>query len=256
MIANYHSHTTRCRHACGTEEAYIANALARNMEIFGFSDHTPQFFPGDYYSFMRMYPQELDGYCDTVRKLQKEYRGRIEIPLGLEAEFYPAIWGELLPRLQDAGIEYLILGQHWLGNEQGEHGSGGITFSEELLKQYCHQVMDGLSTGVFTYLAHPDLFRFVGSRKIYRKYMGELCRFARQGNIPLEINLAGILCNKHYPSEEFFTLAAEEGCSVILGMDAHNPDHVSLPEPEEKALDMVRHFGLKLLDTVELRPLK
>lgn len=256
MIANYHSHTYRCRHASGTETEYIENALARGLKIFGFSDHTPQYFPGDYYSFMRMYPHELEDYCNTVRNLQNQYRGRIDIPLGLEAEYYPATWKEMLTRAQDAGIEYLILGQHWLDNEQGAHGSGGITVSEALLKQYCHQVMDGLSTGVFTYLAHPDLFRYIGSKKIYRKHMGELVRFARQGNIPLEINLAGILCNKHYPCDEFFALAAEEGCSVILGMDTHDPAHISLPEPEEKALDMVRHFGLKLLDTVDLQPLK
>ena len=255
MIANYHSHTYRCRHASGTEREYVECAIARGLQIFGFSDHTPQFFPGSYYSFMRMYPQELDGYCQTVRALQKEYRDQIQIPLGLETEYYPGTWQELLPRLQDAGIEYLILGQHWLGNEENEHGSGAATADEALLKRYCHQVMDGLSTGVFTYLAHPDLFRFVGDRDIYRRHMRELCKFTRQAQIPLEINLAGILCKKHYPSEEFLALAAEEGCSVILGMDAHNPDHILLPEPEEKAMELVRHYGLNLLDTVKLRSL-
>ena len=256
MIANYHSHTPRCRHAWGAEKEYVENALRRGLKIFGFSDHTPQYFPGDYYSFMRMYPEELEDYCQTVRKLQEEYRGQIEIPLGLEAEYYPDIWDELLPRLQDAGIESLILGQHWLGNEEGEHGSGGATADEALLKRYCHQVMEGLSTGKFTYLAHPDLFRFVGDRNVYRQHMRELVRFCRQGNIPLEINLLGMLYNKHYPNEEFFRLAAEEGCSVILGMDAHEPAQVVNTVPEEKALEIVRHYGLKLLDTAELKPLK
>lgn len=256
MIANYHSHTTRCRHAFGAETEYVENALKRGLKIFGFSDHTPQFFPGDYYSFMRMYPEELEGYCNTVRNLHTQYRGQIDIPLGLEAEYYPATWNEMLARAQDAGIEYLILGQHWLDNEQGAHGSGGITASEALLKQYCHQVMDGLSTGVFTYLAHPDLFHYIGSKKIYRKYMGELCRFAREGGIPLELNLLGILCKKHYPSEEFFALAAEQGCSVVLGLDAHAPEHITDLRPEEKAREIIRHYGLKVLDTVELKPLK
>ena len=256
MIANYHSHTTRCRHAYGTETEYVENAIARGLEIFGFSDHTPQFFPGDYYSFMRMYPNELEGYCDTVRNLQDKYRGKIEIPLGLEAEYYPATWNELLPRLQDAGIEYLILGQHWLGNEQGEHGSGCITISEDLLKRYCRQVMDGLSTGVFTYLAHPDLFRFLGDREIYRRHMSALCRFARQGKNPQELNLRGILCNKHYPNEEFWALAAEEGCSVVLGLDAHDPSHIANLQPEAKAKEIIRHYGLKVLGHVNLTPLK
>ena len=255
MIANYHTHTFRCCHAYGTEREYVEKALDRKLQIFGFSDHTPQYFPGDYYSYIRMYPQELPWYCETVRNLRDEYRGKIEIPLGVEAEYYPATWNEMLPRLQDAGIEYMILGQHWLGNEQNEHGSAAATADEELLKRYCHQVMTGLETGKFTYLAHPDLFNYVGDREIYRKHMRQICRLAREGNIPLEINLLGMLCNKHYPNPEFWALAAEEGCSVILGLDAHDPSHVENYECEAKALEMVRYYGLKLLETVDLKPL-
>ena len=253
MIANYHSHTFRCCHAYGTEKEYVEKALERKLRIFGFSDHTPQYFPGDYYSYIRMYPQELPAYCETVRNLQKEYAGRIQIPLGVESEYYPATWKEMLLRLQDAGIEYMILGQHWLDNEQNAHGSAAATADEALMKQYCRQVMTGLETGKFTYLAHPDLFNYVGNRQIYRNHMRQICRLAREGNIPLEINLLGMLCKKHYPNPEFWALAAEEGCSVILGLDAHDPSHVENYECEAKAMEMVRHYGLKLLETVELR---
>ena len=255
MIANYHTHTPRCRHAQGSEETYIHLAIQRGLEIFGFSDHTPQYFPGDYYSFMRMYPEELADYCQTVRALRKSYAGKIQIPLGVEAEYYPATWKEMLSRLQDAGVEYMIMGQHWLHNEQHAHGSGGATADEALLKQYCHQVMEGLDTGKFSYLAHPDLFNFVGDRSVYRHHMRQLCRFTRQAEIPLEINLLGLVSGRHYPSREFFALAAEEGCSVILGLDVHDPSHITNLQPEQDALEMVHHFGLRLLDTVELKPL-
>ena len=255
MIANYHSHTTRCNHATGTEEEYVRNAIKRGLKIFGFSDHTPQFFPGDYYSFMRMRPEQLDGYCTTVRQLQKEYAGQLEIPLGLETEYYPGTWKELLSRVRDAGVEYLIMGQHWVGNEENEPYSGRPTADEGLLKRYCHQVMEGLNTGAFTYLAHPDLINYVGDRQVYRRHMRELARFTRQADIPLELNLLGMCHGKHYPNPEFFALAAEEGCEIILGMDAHEPEDILAIELEEKAMEIVRHYGLQLLDTVELRPL-
>ena len=255
MIANYHTHTFRCCHAYGTEQEYVEKAIDRGLQLFGFSDHTPQYFPGEYYSFMRMHPQELDAYCETVRGLQKAYASRIQIPLGVEAEYYPATWKEMLMRLQDAGVEYMILGQHWLGNEQNEHGSGGATADEALLKRYCHQVLEGLDTGKYSYLAHPDLFNFVGSRNAYRRHMGALCRHARQAGVPLEINLLGMLYHKQYPNPEFWALAAEEGCSAVLGLDAHDPAHIDNFACEEKALEMVRYYGLKLLDTVELKPL-
>ena len=45
MIANYHTHTTRCNHATGTEEEYVQSALERGLEILGFSYHTPYTFP-------------------------------------------------------------------------------------------------------------------------------------------------------------------------------------------------------------------
>lgn len=255
MIANYHTHTPRCRHARGDEESYVRNALDRGLQVFGFSDHTPQFFPGDYYSFMRMYPEELADYCAAVRSLQQKYRSRLEIPLGLEAEYYPGIWKELHLRLQDAGIEYLILGQHWLGDEQGEHGSGGATGDVDLLRRYCHQVMAAFDTGVFTYLAHPDLFHFTGSRETYRAHMRPLVRAAREAAVPLEINLLGLLNGKHYPRRDFWELAAEENCPVILGMDAHTPEQVLEQEPEQKALELVRQLGLTLLEQVPLKPL-
>lgn len=253
MIANYHAHTFRCNHALGTEREYVESALQRGLKISGFSDHTPQYFPGDYYTHMRMRPYELLDYCATVRKLQTEYRGQIEIPLGLEAEFYPAYWGDLLPRLQDAGVEYLILGQHWNGNEINEPYNGYPQYDVDCLYRYCHQVMDALETGKFTYIAHPDLINFVGDQAVYLRHMRDLCRAAKESSTPLEINLLGHAYNKHYPNERFWEIAAEEGCQVILGLDAHAPQHILNTESELKMLQMVQRLGLNLLGSVELK---
>ena len=255
MIANYHAHTVRCNHAVGTEQEYVEAAISRGLKIFGFSDHTPQYFPGDYYTFMRMRPYELPEYCADIRSLQREYGDRIQLHTGLEAEFYPAFWADLLPRARDAGVEYMILGQHWLGNEIGEPGSTAPTADAERLRRYCHQVMDALETGKFTYIAHPDLLNFVGDRNAYRHYMRELICAAKQSHTPLEINLLGMASGRHYPNEAFFEIVAEENCPVILGMDAHAPKHILDTHFEEKALEMVHGLGLTLLDTVELRPL-
>ena len=253
MIANYHTHTTRCHHAAGTEREYVDAAIQRGLKIFGFADHTPQYFPGDYYTHMRMRPYELLDYCATVRKLQEEYRDRLQIPLGLEAEFYPAFWGDLISRLQDAGVEYLILGQHWSGNEMNEPYNGYASADEQFLYRYCHQVIDALETEKFTYIAHPDLIHFVGDPSIYARHMHALCRAARESGTPLEINLLGLGSNRHYPNERFWEFAAEEGCQVVFGLDAHATQQILDTEPEQKALQMVQRLGLELLDTVELK---
>ena len=124
MIANYHTHTPRCRHASGTEEEYVLAALEEGLKILGFSDHTPYRFDGTYYSSFRMYPHQLEDYVQSVLRLREQYADKIQIPLGLEMEYYPAYFSEVLGWARDSGIEYLLLGQHFVGNEQGEHYSG------------------------------------------------------------------------------------------------------------------------------------
>ena len=255
MIANYHTHTPRCRHASGAEEELVKNAIARGLKIFGFSDHTPQWFPGNYYSTMRMYPEQLEDYCNVVHRLQERYKDQLEIPLGLEVENYPAIFHGLIPRLRDAGITYILLGQHWVGNEENEPYSGSPTESEEVLRRYCDQAIAGMETGLFTYLAHPDLIHFVGEHKTYETHMRRLCRAALDTDTPLEMNLLGIRARRHYPNPDFWALAAEEGCPVVLGIDAHSPQEVADLQPEEKALKMLKTFGISPLETVPLKPL-
>lgn len=253
MIANYHAHTPRCRHARGEEIQYVENAVVRGLKIFGFSDHTPQWFPGDYYSTMRMFPEQLPEYCAVVRGLQKQFKGRLDIPLGVETEYYPLTWKELIPRSQDAGIEYMILGQHWVGNEFDAPYSGTPTEEVSHLIRYCDQVIAAMETGKFTYCAHPDIVRFLGDRKTWETHMRRICRASKETSTPLEINFLGLNNNRHYPNPLFWQLVGEEGCQVVFGIDAHSPEEVLNQKPEEIALSMVETFGLNLLETVPLK---
>ena len=89
MLTNYHTHTRRCGHAVGEDREYAEAAVQAGLKILGFSDHAPQIFPDGYYSSFRMRPEELKGYVESVLSLRKEFAGTLEIPLGLELEYYP-----------------------------------------------------------------------------------------------------------------------------------------------------------------------
>ena len=253
MRANYHTHTWRCNHATGTEEEYVKAAIDQKFDILGFSDHTPQFFPEGYRSGFRMETGELDNYCSVVRDLRDRYRDHIQIHMGLEVEYYPALFSRLIPVLQDQGVEYLLLGQHFIGNEQNQPYSGAPTGEETVLRQYCEQSMDAMQTGVFTYFAHPDLLRFEGDDAIYRQYMRRLCQEAKSCDLPLEMNLLGLWSGRNYPDARFWELAAEEGSKVELGWDAHAPEQLLKVKAEQRLREEVKRLGLNLLDTVTLR---
>ena len=256
MIANYHTHTHRCNHALGREEEYIEEALKAGLQILGWADHTPYLFTGGYYSNFRMRPAQLEGYVRTIQNLQNQYRGRIEMPIGLETEYYPKHFGQLMDFLRDHPIDYLILGQHFIENEYDAPYCGLVTGDKDVVRRYCSQSMEAMNTGLFTYFAHPDLIHYQGDRRFYMDTVRPLCAEAKSCGMPLELNLLGIREGRHYPNRYFWEVAAEEGCEVILGCDAHTPQSVNVPEAERKALALAKELGMKVLHTVDLRPIR
>lgn len=251
MIANYHTHTPRCNHATGTEEEYVQSAVKGGLKILGFADHSPYWFPGDYYSTFRMRPEELPGYVEALSALREKYAGQLQLHIGVEAEYYPAYFSELQKRLRDGGVEYLILGQHFPGNEMGETHNSVATAEEKVLERFCDQLIEAIQTGTFTYIAHPDVLNFVGDDAVYRRHMRRLCREAKSCGIPVEINFLGLREGRYYPDNRLWEVAGEEGCKVIFGADAHSPDVVTDPATERRALEMVRKYGLNLIHAVE-----
>lgn len=253
MIANYHTHTPRCNHAEGSEMEYARCAVAGGLRKLGFSDHTPYPFPENHRSTFRMGLEELPEYSQAVMSVKQAYAGQMEVFLGVEAEYYPQFFERLLPELRDQGVEYMILGQHFLYNEVESVGTIGPTADAALLRQYCNQTIDAMHTGLFTYFAHPDLMHFVGDDRAYRQEIRRLCQAAKACDIPMEMNLLGLFLGRHYPDRRFWEIAAEEGCKVILGVDAHRPESLLDPEPEKKARRMVAELGLELLEDIPLR---
>ena len=253
MIANYHTHTHRCNHAIGREEDYVKEALKAGLKILGWADHAPYLFPNGYYSNFRMRPIQLAGYVQTIQELQEKYRGQIQMPIGLEMEYYPKHFGELMAFLRDYPLDYMILGQHFIGNEYDALYCGLYTEDKDVVRQYCRQSMEAMNTGLFTYFAHPDLIHYRGDWKFYQEAVRELCAEAKGCGLPLEINLLGLGSGRHYPNRYFWEMAAQEGCDVILGCDAHAPQGLNVPEVEKRALELVKEYDLHLLDTAQLR---
>ncbi len=184
MIANYHTHTWRCNHATGSEREYVECAIKSGLKILGFSDHTPQPYAGDYKSLYKMTMEQLPGYVDTVLQLKEEYKSDIGIHLGLETEYYPRYWEELRSYIREFPIEYMILGQHFLGNEENDAYSGDETKDPVILRRYVDQVIEAMETGSFTYLAHPDLLYFTGDDAYYAEQMKRLALAAKACNDP------------------------------------------------------------------------
>ncbi len=253
MYANYHTHTPRCNHAVGNEREYIESAIKNGMKILGFADHAPMPFPPTHHSGYRMRLDETADYVNTLKDLREEYKNDIDIKIGFEAEYFPALFDSLLNFLSHYEYDYLILGQHFNENEYDSRHYNGIPTNEEsILKQFYAQMLEGWNTGKFLYIAHPDLLKFTGDKKIYRKHTQDFCQKASELKIPLEINMLGIAEGRHYPQELFWDIAGYYGCTAIIGCDAHSPGAFSNTKAYDAAREISESRGIKLLDSLEI----
>lgn len=251
FITNYHTHTMRCHHAVGLDREYVEAAIAAGFSEIGFSDHAPCWFPGDYYSDFRMEREKLPDYMASMLALRQEYAEKIRILIGFELEYYPDCFRKTLDLLAPYPYDYLILGQHVLGNEQGAPASGAPTEDEERLAHYTEQVCEGLNTGKFSYLAHPDLIHFLGDSTVWERYMRKICECANQNEVPLEINFLGLRGHRAYPREEFFRIAGECGCRVVFGSDAHDPHDIGDFASAKIAEEWCRKYHLPVVERPE-----
>ncbi|MCD8015291.1 MAG: histidinol-phosphatase [Lachnospiraceae bacterium] len=252
MKANYHTHTIRCKHAENSERDYIEAAISMGLEILGFSDHIPCPFADGYVSTIRMDMEQADEYVRTIRALAREYEGKISLLVGFEAEYIPEFFEAQMEMLHRVHADYLIMGQHFLVREPDAVYTGVPTESEEFLKGYVDSIIAGMETGAFLYLAHPDLIHFEGSEAVYEREMTRLCEALYDLRIPLEINLLGLMQQRHYPAERFWRIPGRIGNRVVLGADAHKSSQICAQDAYDKAMKMAEKYGLRVEEKLEL----
>ena len=251
LIYNYHTHTSRCGHAFGADEDYVREAIKCGIKRLGFSDHIilPQGFSqpgirGDY--------DRYKDYLESIRYLKNKYKNQFDIIVGFEAEYFPELLDYYKQILND-DIDYLIMGQHcgmingmfkWYFSKQG---------TIEQVKEYVDDTIAGLKTGLFKYLAHPDLFMqfFDEWSPELEKESRRLLKACEELNIPIEINICGMRrsnydgVHRSYPNIHFFKLVRDYNLKVVLAVDAHDPSHFNLIDIE-RGFAFAEEVGVKI----------
>ena len=156
MKTNFHTHTSLCRHADGTAEDYVKSAVSNGLTQLGFSDHGP--YP-DIDLGQRMLFEELEEYLNEIDSLAAKYKQNIQIRKGLEIEYLPRYRDYYEQLLTKRGLEYLLMGEHFYINPEGERANiYEVTSSTGQYLAYARTVAEGMKTGLFAAVAHPDLY--------------------------------------------------------------------------------------------------
>lgn len=249
MTVNLHTHTYHCGHATCTPEEYVKRAIENGVKVMGFSEHVPFKFPNGKELDSHLQMKDVPLYFEEIKQLREKYKDQIEIHIGFEVEYLPKYFNQMYEQCIKMGAEYFLLGQHFVGNEEPwGHWVGQYQRPKEDLTEYVDLAIEGMKTGKFTYLCHPDVIDATNDMDFYIKENTRLCKAAREYGVPLEINFFGIRDNRFYPFDKFWEIAGKVGCKVVFGFDAHDTlaafDRDSIPVAKQ----IVEKYNLTLIE--------
>ncbi|MEG1222759.1 MAG: histidinol-phosphatase [Bacilli bacterium] len=255
-IYNYHTHTSRCGHAHGTDEEYVVAALEAGIKRLGFSDHV--ILPLIHEPWIRGEYEKLDDYLASCAALKKKYAGKIEILTGFEAEYSKTYKDYYTELLRSKKVDYLILGQHcYFEDDKGIFYFREID-NKEKVQRYADDLCAGMESKLFKYVAHPDLFVTSLSKfdEFAKKISLQIIKCAKKCSMPLEINLGGVryprgvkggwlsdICS--YPYAPFWKLVKDFQVEIVIGVDAHWPTDFTDPK-NDKITEFISENKLKI----------
>jgi histidinol-phosphatase (PHP family) len=256
---NYHTHTYRCQHATGDVIDYAKAAIEAGLTTLGMSDHAA--LPDNRWNNVRMSMPELDDYEEAIELARKDCPD-LTILKGMECEYVEEFHSYLEDELLGVrGFDYLIGAGHYTPFEGGWLNSFEELNKAAHLRAYASFLGKIMSTGLFAFIAHPDIFGCSNDKwnDDLTECSHDILQAAVETGIPLEINGLGLRKipkqtsegpRPQYPWIPFWEIAQEYPIKVICNSDAHHPKDVAgkLDETEQLA----RRFNLNLLEELPI----
>ena len=245
LLYESHLHTPLCKHAAGLPGEYAAAAQRRNLKGIVVTCHAPM--PDGYSSPYRMDWGQFDEYVATVAQATDEWRGRVDVRLGLESEFVPRYLGWIEKLHGQAEFHHVLGSVHCQMREyieafyQGTWPLGDPEPWLDFQRTYFGHLADAAETGLYDTISHPDLVKNmypegwdVGA--IMDDIRRALDRIAKAGTA-MELNTSGRYKTvpEFNPGLEILREMQARGVPVVLGADAHQPKRVGDLYPEALA---------------------
>jgi histidinol-phosphatase (PHP family) len=243
LLYETHAHTPLCKHAVGDPMEYADVAYRRGFHGLLVTCHNPM--PADFSPHVRMAVDEFDEYLRLVFRARQQWRGLIDVRLGIEADYFPGYEAWLERQLRLADFQYVLGSVHPQVPEFRERYWRGDAL--EFQRTYFRLLADAAETGLFDCLSHPDIVKNSDPDQwVPARIMDDIClaldRIARTG-VAMELNTSGV--NKEIPEMNPFPGMLVEmrkrSIPVVIGADAHQPERVG--DGFHAALDLLEASG-------------
>jgi len=223
LFYDSHMHTPLCKHAWGEPEEYAQQALKAGLKGIIFTCHCPM--PDGFWPTVRMSESEFDTYVALVQRAADAFKGKLDIRLGIESEYFPGYEDYISKLHQRAEFHYVLGAVHWQAKEYLNKFETGTI--ENFRRTYFDHLAKSAESGLYDCLAHPDLVKNYHPDSwcfaiVKNSVATALDRIAATG-VAMELNTSGL--NKSYsemnPGNEMLRMMAERKIPVVLGSDSH-----------------------------------
>ena len=249
----------------------VEEAIRQGMTTVGFSEHSPLPFDNNF----SVKSADMPRYVEEITQLKEEYKGKIDILCGLEADFVTGISEPFAVTKEKYHLDYLIGGVHLVVDKVPEfvnEPSTSINTDEiwfidgpkwevyddglqrifggdirRAVRRFYEQTNEMIEHEPFDIIAHFDKIKmhnrdryFHEDEPWYRKLALETLDLIRQKGLIMEVNTRGIYKKRYngfYPSPWLMEEACKMGIPTIISADAHHFSEISLEfDSAEEAL--------------------
>jgi HisJ family histidinol phosphate phosphatase len=250
LFYDSHMHTPLCKHAWGEPEEYAQQAVKAGLKGIIFTCHCPM--PNGFWPTIRMSESEFDIYVAMVQRTADAFKGKLDVRLGIESEYYPGCEEYIAALHQRADFHYVLGAVHWQAKEYLNKWEIGTI--ENFRRTYFDHLAKSAESGLYDCLAHPDLVKNYHPDSwcfaiVKNTVSTVLDRIAATG-VAMELNTSGL--NKSYsemnPGLEMLRMMADRKIPIVLGSDSHRPVRVgehfvtALNHLTEAGYENVSHF--------------
>ncbi len=233
-MIDLHTHHERCGHAAGSMAVYADAALRRGLRTLAVTDHAPlllasgvgQSAPG-----MHMPRSAWSGYLDEAVALRDRLAGRLELLVGVEADYIPGREAPYRALLDDQRLDVVLGSVHYV---DGFHVYDRTRWSsnadvDAVYARYLEMVRAAAASGLFDVMAHIDAMKARAPRppSAPEREWDATVAALRAADVAVEINTSGYRkVDEPFPAWGLIERLHAAGVPLTFGSDAHRPDEV------------------------------
>lgn len=247
MISDSHLHTNFSTDSKASPESVAEAAIAKGMNSICITDHYDPEYPTG--GFMI----DPERYWDTMEKLRENYRGKLEIRIGLEMGLLPDLHDEILAIEESFPFDFVIGSVHVMDGFDPYYRDQFKGTDEEMYRRYFEVMLEDLDrTEGYQSLGHLDYVVRYGehldeeySFGAMQDLIDPILRKIIDRGIALEVNTGNLIKGMSFPNPhpDVIRRYLELGGDMItIGSDAHRPEDLGYGFPE--TVSMLKEFGV------------